>query len=45
MNYLSPETELLVVRFEENIMSDANGYHVGGAGRYDDDDTNENGDF
>lgn len=45
MNYLSPETELLVVRFEENIMSDARGYHVGGAGRYGNDDTIDNGDY
>ena len=42
--YEAPETELLVVRFEGNIMS-PNGYTEGGGGSYGDDDTNDNGDF
>lgn len=41
--YSSPTTEFLVVRFEGNFCN--TGYHPGGGGTYDDDDTNENGDF
>ena len=43
--YVAPLSELLVVRFEENIMSNPNGYHSGGAGSYTNDDTYDNGDF
>ena len=42
--YVTPLSDLLVVRFEENIMS-PNGYHQGGGGSYTNDDINENGDF
>ena len=45
MDYEVPTVELLVVRFEENILSGANAFHQGGAGHYDNDDTNEMGDF
>jgi hypothetical protein len=43
--YIIPETEVLEVRFEENIMSNPNGYHQAGGGRYYGDDLNENGDY
>ena len=43
--YETPVSDLLVVRFERNILSGANTYHQGGAGHYDDDDTNNNGDY
>ena len=43
--YTSPEVDVLVVRFEDNILSNPNGYHSGGGGSYDDDDTNNNGDY
>ena len=43
--YSSPLSKLLVVRFEENVMSNPGGYHPGGGGNYDDDDTNDNGDY
>ena len=43
--YEAPNTDLLVVRFEQNIMSDPIGYHSGGAGRYVGDDIYDNGDY
>ncbi|MBR6345852.1 MAG: hypothetical protein IKR69_00510 [Bacteroidales bacterium] len=43
--YQQPSCESLVVRFEGSILSNPDGYHTGGAGHYDDTDTNENGDF
>ena len=43
--YEKPTVDLLVVRFEENIMSNANGYHQGGGGKYDNDDTIDNGEY
>ena len=43
--YSSPTTELLVVRFEGNFCGTANGYQQGGGGSYDDNDTNDNGDY
>ena len=42
--YEAPQVELLVVRFEENIMS-PKGYTSGGGGTYGNDETNENGDY
>ena len=43
--YEQPSCDLLVVRFEENIMS-PNGYHSGGGGTYDpSQDIIENGDY
>lgn len=43
--YVAPLSDLLVVRFEENIMSNPAGYHQGGGGSYTNDDMNDNGDF
>ncbi|MBO4340295.1 MAG: hypothetical protein J5835_02555 [Bacteroidales bacterium] len=45
MFYKTPVTELLVVRFEENILSGADAFHEGGGGYYGGDDTNDNGDY
>jgi hypothetical protein len=42
--YSSPKTEILVVRFEETIMS-PKGYQAGGGGFYGGGDTNSNGDY
>jgi len=43
--YITPESELLVVRFEENILSDT--YTQGGGGTYSDEDgtINDNGGY
>lgn len=43
-HYEIPESELLLVKFEENIMS-PNGYNQGGGGQYGDGDTNDNGEY
>lgn len=43
--YSSPDTTVLVVRFEGMLMGSPDGYHQGGGGSYDGNDTNENGDF
>lgn len=43
-HYEIPESELLLVNFEENIMS-PNGYNEGGGGSYGDEDSNDNGDY
>ena len=46
--YSSPTTEILVVRFEGNILSGPNDFHDGGAGSYtpgDGGDIIDNGDF
>lgn len=43
--YSSPDTTVLVVRFEGMLMGSPDGYHQGGGGSYGDDDTNSNGDF
>ena len=42
--YSSPDTTVLVVRFEEGLLQ-ASPYHQGGGGSYGDNDTNENGDY
>ena len=43
--YECPDTQLLFVKFEENIMSPNDGYHPGGGGTYGEDDQNDNGDY
>ena len=43
--YSSPDTTVLVVRFEGMLMGSPDGYHQGGGGSYGDDDTNSNGDY
>ena len=43
--YSSPTSELLVIRFEEDVLGNPSGFNPGGGGSYDDDDTNDNGDF
>ena len=43
--YTSPEVDVLVVRFEANIMSGADAFHQGGGGYYGGNDTNDNGDY
>ena len=42
--YVTPETEVLEVRFEENIMSNPNGVKLGGGGNYSGNDIHSNGD-
>lgn len=43
--YSSPNTTVLVVRFEGMLMGSPNGYTEGGGGSYGNEDTNDNGDF
>lgn len=44
--YSSPTTEILVVRFEGNIMSNPDGFHQGGGGSYTPgEDINDNGEY
>ena len=43
--YSSPNTTVLVVRFEGMLMGSPDGYHQGGGGSYDNNDTNEYGDY
>ena len=45
--YEQPTTKILVVRFEGILCGSdpAKVYHIGGAGSYGDDDSNENGDY
>ena len=42
--YEAPDAELLVVKFEENIMS-PNGFTQGGGGSYGEGEENDNGDY
>ncbi len=44
LGYESPTTNLLVVRVQGVLMG-SDRYYLGGGGSYDDNDTNENGDF
>ena len=41
--YEAPETELILVRFEEIILGNPSDPVTGGGGSYGDDDTNDNG--
>lgn len=43
--YEKPNTDVLVIRFEGNILSNPGGYQGGGGGNYGNDDTYDNGDY
>lgn len=43
--YKQPDTRILVEECEGLLMLSPFGYHQGGAGYYDDEDTNNNGDY
>ena len=44
LGYESPTTNLLVV-WVQGVLMGSDRYYLGGGGSYDDNDTNENGDF
>ena len=44
--YEAPETELILVNYEEAFLNGTTGgYTEGGGGSYGDDDTNDNGEY